>query len=78
MNTVEVWAKGLLAAVVHAAATSVSALIVTPDSFDHSAAGWTHLAIIALVSAVLGAAGYLKQSPIPGVTETEDSNAKSK
>ena len=60
-----IWLKGLIAAVVASAANSVSALIADPEHFNPSLAGWKNLGVVALVSAIVGAALYLKQSPVP-------------
>ncbi len=64
--TWQVWVKGLVAAVVSSAANSISVLIADPSHFNPEAAsGFKNLGLIALVSAIVGAAMYLKQSPVP-------------
>jgi hypothetical protein len=61
-----IWLKGLIAAVISSAANSVSVLIADPRHFNPSVAGgFRNLGIVALVSAIVGAALYLKQSPVP-------------
>lgn len=55
------WLRGLAAAVINSGATTVTALIVDPHTF----ADWDKLGKMAVVSAVLGAALYLKQHPLP-------------
>lgn len=54
-----VWLKGLLAAVISGAATGVGTLLVAPEVAVAS------VAKVAGVGALIGAAGYLKQSPLP-------------
>lgn len=62
----KLWLKGLLAAVISSAANSISVLVADPQHFNPSAAGgMRNLGIVALVSAIVGAALYLKQSPVP-------------
>lgn len=57
--TLELWAKGLLAASLSAAATAASGAVITRFS-DLRGMG-----IMALVSGISGAILYLKQSPVP-------------
>lgn len=61
----QVWLKGLAAAIVSSAANTVSVLIADPMHFNPGVAGWRNLGVVALVSAIVGAAMYLKQSPVP-------------
>ncbi len=66
MRNLEIWVKGLAAAVISSAANSISVLIADPMRFDPSQTGGLHrLGLVAFVSAVVGAAMYLKQSPVP-------------
>jgi hypothetical protein len=58
-----VWAKGLLAAAISAAGSSLAAMVMDPDHFNLS--NLKHLGIVAGLSALMGVAGYLKQSPVP-------------
>lgn len=61
-----IWLKGLLAAVISSAANSISVLIADPKHFNPTAAGgFRNLGVVALVSAIVGGALYLKQSPVP-------------
>ncbi|HLI35503.1 MAG TPA: hypothetical protein VKW70_10690 [Terriglobia bacterium] len=61
-----IWLKGLFAAIVSSAANSISVLIADPHHFNPSVAGgFKNLGVVALVSAIVGAALYLKQSPVP-------------
>lgn len=63
-----VWAKGLLSACVSGAATGISATLVIPTDVQtvHPLLIWK----ISGVGALVGAANYLKQSPLPQA-ETE-------
>lgn len=56
---VRVWLSGLVAAVVSGAATGVTTSIVLPET------ALQDLGKIAVMGALIGLAGYLKQSPIP-------------
>lgn len=60
------WLKGLLAASIGAVSNSVILVIADPITFSPAAAGGLkHLATVAVTSAVLAMAMYLKQSPLP-------------
>lgn len=62
----QLWLKGLIAAIISSAANSISVLIADPRHFDPgTAGGFRNLGIVSLVSAIVGAALYLKQSPVP-------------
>ena len=61
----KLWAKGLIAAIISAAANAVTGTIVAPETFNLQD-GWTKLVALIVVNAIVGAAMYLKQSPIPG------------
>ncbi|MGH9406350.1 MAG: hypothetical protein ACRD3D_11015 [Terriglobia bacterium] len=66
MGDWRVWLKGLFAAIVSSAANSISALVADPRHFSPGVTGGLrNLGIVALVSAIVGAALYLKQSPVP-------------
>lgn len=60
-STVGKWLRGLVGAVINSVASCVTAVIVDPHTF----AEWDKLAKLAIVSAVVGAALYLKQQPLP-------------
>jgi hypothetical protein len=57
------WLKGLIAAIISAAANTITASIVDPVNFPLS--DFKKIGTFALVSGLIGAAMYLKQSPIP-------------
>ena len=59
------WLKGLLSAIIGGASNSVTTMIVAPESFNLQE-GIGKLGTVALVSALVSAAMYLKSSPIPG------------
>jgi hypothetical protein len=72
MHSVEVWAKGLLAASIAGAANGVitgfAAVGIDPSHFNLQSGLRPTLAIAAVsaaMSGLIGAAAYLKQSPLP-------------
>ena len=72
MRSLEVWAKGLAAASIAGAANGVitgfAAVGIDPNHFNLQAGLKSTLAIAgvsAIMSALIGAAAYLKQSPLP-------------
>jgi hypothetical protein len=66
MGSWKVWLKGLVAAAISSAANAIGVLVADPVNFNPSAAGGLRkLGIVVLVSAIVGAALYLKQSPVP-------------
>jgi hypothetical protein len=72
MHRLEVWLKGLLAAAVAGAANGVitgfAAVGIDPNHFNLQAGLKSTLAIAtvsAIISAIIGVAAYLKQSPLP-------------
>lgn len=66
MGTWKQWLQGLIGAVIAAAANCVTVLIVDPAKFSPSAdGGWGNLGLCVGVSAVVGAALFLKQNPTP-------------
>lgn len=58
------WLKGLISAVIGAAANTVTVVVVDPLSFNLQE-GFTNLVSVAAVSAVVAAAMYLKDKPLP-------------
>jgi hypothetical protein len=61
----KLWSRGLIAAVLSAIANSVTVIIVDPTTFNLFQGGAAKLGQVALVSALVGAALYLKQHPDP-------------
>lgn len=66
------WLRGLIGAVVGGAANGVLAMGIKPEQFNFGD-GLTDLCKFAVGSAVISAALYLKQSPVPPAHE-EDEN----
>jgi hypothetical protein len=62
----KVWLHGLISAVIGGAAAAVTTMIVAPDQFNlFDPTARQRLLAVILVSAILSAAAYLKQSPLP-------------
>jgi len=59
------WVKGLVGAVIGGAANSITVMVVDPVAFNLEE-GLSKLLTVAAMGAILSAAMYLKQSPIPG------------
>ena len=62
--TWQVWLKGLVSAIIGGAANSVTVMIVEPSSFNLQE-GLSKVGTVALVSGLVAACLYLKQSPLP-------------
>jgi hypothetical protein len=58
------WLKGLVSAAVGGGVNSVTAMTVSPETFN-TGAGAKNVAVMAGVSAAVSAILYLKQSPLP-------------
>ena len=65
MGDWKMWVHGLAAAVISAAASGITLVIVDPNSFNFTASGLQHLGTVCGVQALIAAAAYLKQSPLP-------------
>ena len=65
MGSFMVWLKGLIAAVIGGAANGIALIIVDPLTYNLQE-GLDKLITVAIVSAIVSAAMYLKASPIPG------------
>jgi hypothetical protein len=59
------WLKGLLSAIIGAVANTITVMIVDPVSFNLETESGKVLSV-AIVSAIVAAAMYLKASPLPG------------
>jgi len=76
----EHWAYGLFAALITGGASALTAGFIAPalapGQFNYSGnAGWTNLKLMAgmfIINGVLGAAAYLKQSPLPAIETTDE------
>ena len=60
----QTWLKGLVSAVIGGAANSITVMVVSPQDFNLQE-GAGKLAMVAIVSAIVAAAMYLKESPLP-------------
>uniref|UniRef100_A0A6H1Z9Q6 Uncharacterized protein n=1 Tax=viral metagenome TaxID=1070528 RepID=A0A6H1Z9Q6_9ZZZZ len=60
----QVWLKGLVSAIVGGAANAIVLMIADPLTFNLQE-GLPKLYTVAIVSAIVSAAMYLKQSPLP-------------
>ena len=60
----KLWLKGLLAAVIGGSANSVLLVIVDPTTYNLTEGLYSLIKVIA-TTAIVSAAMYLKQSPIP-------------
>jgi hypothetical protein len=58
------WVHGLLATLLNGIATGSTLIIADPATFNLGA-GWRRLAIVSGLTGLLGAANYLKRSPLP-------------
>jgi hypothetical protein len=58
------WVKGLISAAIGGAANGITVMIVEPTEFNLGE-GLGKLGTVAIVSAIVAAAMYLKQSPLP-------------
>jgi len=64
------WVKGLVSAIIGGAANAITVAIVDPIAFNLQE-GASKLLTVALVSAIVAAAMYLKQSPLPPASTTD-------
>ena len=64
LGNIGVWLKGLIAAVIGGAANALTMVIVDPLNFNLNE-GVGNLLAVAATSAIVAAAMYLKQSPLP-------------
>jgi len=60
------WVTGLIGAFIQGGATSISTMIVDPETFNIGD-GLSNVGTVALVSAIVGAALFLKNKPLPGL-----------
>lgn len=65
------WLHGLLAAFISGCAMGVSMLVVDPEHMQKGE--WSKIDEMALVGGVIGAAAYLKQSPLPNGEDKDES-----
>lgn len=67
----KIWIEGLLAALIGGAANAVTVIVVDPLAFNLGE-GLPKLLQVVAVGAIVAAAAYLKQSPIPKTEEKEE------
>lgn len=65
------WLHGLIGAFIQSGATAVSAMILDPQKFNLDE-GLANIGKLALVSGIIGAALYLKTSPVPAEETVEE------
>lgn len=61
---ITIWIRGFISAVVSGIAVSIGAMVTSPAEFNFET-GSRKLLTVAVVSGIVGAANYLRQSPIP-------------
>lgn len=66
IRKVGIWVHGLASAMITGISTSIAASIVAPESFNIQD-GLPAMIQLGIVSGIIGAANYLKQSPLPPV-----------
>lgn len=59
------WGRGVLGAAINSAATAVTVMVVDPVAFNPMQGGLLKLLSAMGIAAVVGAALYLKQHPLP-------------
>lgn len=69
--TVKRWLRGLFGAVINSGASAVTVVIVDPHDFSPTNGGLMNLLSVMGSAAIVGAALYLKQHPLPDVAEDE-------
>lgn len=69
------WLKGLISAIIGAAANAITVVIVDPMAFNLNE-GAGKLGMVALVSGIVAAAFYLKQAPLPAENKLSGQSGK--
>lgn len=65
------WLRGLIGAAIGGGATAVTNIIVAPETFHfNDAGGIKKVGEVVVISAIVSAALYLKQHPVPEETKT--------
>jgi hypothetical protein len=64
LKNIRLWVRGLVAAVIGGAANAVTTVVVAPEMFNFRE-GLGKLGAVTAASALVSAAMYLKQSPVP-------------
>lgn len=60
----KLWLKGLISAAISSASSVVAVMIADPTSFNLET-GLRRVLTVATITAIVGIANYLKQSPVP-------------
>jgi hypothetical protein len=69
MNNLKIWLHGLAAAAISAFASAASGAIALPTVFTFDKAGLVNMAKLAAGPAMLAVFAYLKNSPIPTLSQ---------
>ncbi len=64
MNSWKVWVKGLVAAAIGGASSSVTVVLADPEHFNFST-GLKKLGAVTVMGALVAVAAYLQKSPLP-------------
>jgi hypothetical protein len=72
------WLYSLISACIGAAASGVTSMVVAPESFNMTHTGLIKLCEMCVANAILAAALYLKQSPLPGLQTTTQTTTLTK
>lgn len=64
-GNLKAWLHGLVAAFISGGANGITVMIVDPTQFNLFQGGAAKLGMVMLVGAIVGAALFLKQSPLP-------------
>jgi uncharacterized membrane protein YdcZ (DUF606 family) len=73
MNT-KAWIHSIVAGAISAFATSVTAAIIDPSSFNFTASGINHILAVGGLTAALAILALLKQSPLPDTSDSATSS----
>lgn len=68
------WTRGLYGAVVGSAANAITVMVIAPDKFNLNEQ-WPSLLNFVVVSAIVSAALYLKQHPLPNEKPDSDNGS---
>ena len=69
MNTIEKWVYGLLSAAIGAAGGAIPLIIIAPLTFNMTGPGLVKLGEACAAEALIAAGLYLKQSPLPPISQ---------
>lgn len=69
----EAWTHGLVSAFITGAASALGAAVIKPEDFNFQT-GFHNLLLMAGWSGVIGAAAYLKSSPLPAIKDKLNGN----